>query len=129
MKKAGIEQSSYINCVEDRSTSAQGYIRRYTRNETTGRPNQVLICLICNAEKPKLTKMMRHLNVHRRDGTLRTDHEAAPAGTVEIESTIRLPAFKNVANNMPVKAANRELTAPDLPIVMPNMKKSTVTLG
>ena len=79
----GEEQSSYISCVEDRSTSAQGYIRRYTRNETTGRPNQVLICLICNAEKPKLTKMMRHLNVHRRDGTLRSDHEAVQTRFVD----------------------------------------------
>ena len=58
--------------------------------------------------------MMRHLNVHRRDGTLRTDHEAAPAGTVDIESKIRLPAFKKVADNIPTKLPSRKVSVQDL---------------
>ena len=76
LKAAQKKDKKFINCAEDRTTAAQGYIRRYTRNEMTGRPNQVLVCLQCNAEKPKLTKMLRHLNVHKRDGTLRGDHES-----------------------------------------------------
>ena len=82
--------------VEDRSTEAQGYFRRYQRNSKTGRPNQVLVCLHCNAEKPKLAKMMRHLNVHRRDGLLRVDHEEAHETNTAVGQHIRLPSIKAV---------------------------------
>ena len=55
-----------MDAVQDRTTTDEGFIRRYMFNETTNRPNQVLVCLTCGAEKPKLTKMLRHLNVHKK---------------------------------------------------------------
>ena len=97
MKAAQKKEEKFINCAEDRTTAAQGYIRRYTRNELTGRPNQVLVCLQCNAEKPKLTKMLRHLNVHKRDGTLRADHESVQNYQASsLNTQIRLPGLLNM---------------------------------
>ena len=55
-----------MDAVSERAPNDEGFIRRYTFNETTNRPNQVLVCLACGAEKPKLTKMLRHLNVHKK---------------------------------------------------------------
>lgn len=41
--------------------------KRYRCSEKTGRPNQVFVCLICQAQRPKLSKILKHLNVHKKD--------------------------------------------------------------
>lgn len=43
------------------------YEKRYKYSEKTGRPNQVFICLLCQAQRPKVSKILKHMNVHRRD--------------------------------------------------------------
>ena len=43
-----------------------GYSKQYYNKVATGRPNQVFVCNTCNAVRPKLVKMMKHLNVHKK---------------------------------------------------------------
>ena len=44
-----------------------GYTKRYFRNEITGRPNQVFVCSTCGAQRPKISKITKHLNVHKKN--------------------------------------------------------------
>ena len=50
------------------------YEKRYKCSETTGRPNQVFVCLVCHAQRPKLSKILKHLNVHKRNKQTSTSH-------------------------------------------------------
>ena len=50
----------------DTSDTSKGYHKKYVLNEETGRPNQIFICAFCGVLRYKLTKINRHLNIHRR---------------------------------------------------------------
>ena len=43
-----------------------GYTKRYFHNVNTGRPNQVFICSMCAAQRPKISKMIKHMNIHKK---------------------------------------------------------------
>jgi hypothetical protein len=50
----------------DSSLTTCGYDKRYVKSEATGRPNQVFVCSTCQAVRPKLCKILKHINVHNR---------------------------------------------------------------
>ena len=62
----------------------QGYEKLYVCNDNTGRPNQVFVCLTCRAQRPKLSKMMKHLNVHKKN-------QPAPSTPAQINLTSDVP--------------------------------------
>lgn len=53
------------------------YEKRYKYSEKTGRPNQVFICLLCQAQRPKVSKILKHMNVHKRDRRHDSSHDGS----------------------------------------------------
>ena len=43
-----------------------GYTQRYVWNKTTNRPNKVFVCSTCGAKRAKVSKILPHLNTHRK---------------------------------------------------------------
>ena len=68
-----------------------GYTKRYYRNQTTGRPNQVFVCSTCGAQRPKISKMTKHLNVHKK-GKKRNVAQSK----IEPKSIIKLPSMSSL---------------------------------
>jgi len=68
--------------------SLLGYSKHYFRNDTTGRPNQVFVCSTCGAQRPKISKMTKHLNVHKKNRKQKTVQSKA-----EPKLVIKLPSM------------------------------------
>jgi hypothetical protein len=95
LKKA-ICRKAVLIPMESNQAVAQGYEKRYKRNETTGRPNQVFVCTTCHAQRPKLSKMMKHLNVHKKD---RKRGGARQKPQPRIADTVKLPSMGILLKN------------------------------
>ena len=75
-------------CESDTS-SILGYSKRYFRNQTTGRPNQVFVCSTCGAQRPKISKITKHLNVHKKD----KKRKSTTQSKIEPKPIIKLPTM------------------------------------
>ena len=65
----------------------------YVCSERTGRPNQVFICLVCQARRPKLTKILKHLNVHLQKDKPKKETKST---AVRHQGTFKLPSMSNL---------------------------------
>jgi len=95
LKKA-ISRKAELIPMETNQAVARGYEKRYKRNDTTGRPNQVFVCTTCHAQRPKLSKMMKHLNVHKKD---RKRGGARHKPQTRIADTVKLPSMGILLKN------------------------------
>ena len=43
----------------------RGYIKLFTKNKNTSRPNQLLMCVTCGNTFTKLCNVMDHIRMHR----------------------------------------------------------------
>ena len=83
--------SSSSKC-EDNIGMLAGYTKRYYRNQTTGRPNQVFVCSTCGAQRPKISKMTKHLNVHKKGKKQRGSVQSK----IEPKPIIKLPTMSTL---------------------------------
>ncbi len=66
IEEAGQAMVTVTDTRETAGPVRHDYTKRFVISKTTGRPNQLFICSTCNAVRPKLAKIIRHLNVHRK---------------------------------------------------------------
>ena len=57
---------------EEEKDGELGYRKLYTLNEKTLRPNQLFQCKTCGAYRHKISKILKHINVHATGRKVRT---------------------------------------------------------
>ena len=86
-------KKSASDAVDEETRSL--FEKRYRCSEKTGRPNQVFVCLMCQAQRPKLSKILKHLNVHKKDRVKKKAKKiSAPAQVV-----FKLPSMQQLLSN------------------------------